>query len=401
MTDMESSAETPSVFLSYASPDRERVLDFYEYLVRQGFDVWLDVKRIRPGQSWDFEIRKALDAASTVVIFISNHSVDRRGYVQREIRIALAKLDEKLIGDIYVIPVRLDEDAVIPSELSRLQVVTGEDAECQEAVAESIRHAIEQRGVQVSRAQEDARVSWTLHKWKDDWDGLPGYSIAYDWYSLRSEHYTNLTQISDMVKGDLAVMAGEWRMIKFSQSPDFYNFGEEREHRQNSWEANSAPPIIQGRVISFHYSVWWYGAKAAHPNFGFCTFCFLLDPVARISSLSQIFESPDEALPIVQNEVRRTLVGPSGQADDEYPLNPEQVESGTRSWSDLNAFTFGKKAVSFSFGAYAVAPYAWGPQSAEVPYDKIVHLMKPEYRSALDLYYSENGDRDQFQEQNI
>jgi hypothetical protein len=385
---MSSQTAAPTVFLSYASQDRERVLEFYDYLASAGFDVWLDVKRIRPGQPWDFEIRKALETASTIVVFISNNSVGKRGYVQKEIRLALNKLDEKVLGDIYVIPVRLDENAPIPPQLSGIHVVTGEDQACKESVAQSIRHAFEQQGIQITKAQEDANISWSLHKYKDEWDGLPGYRIDFDWYALRSDHYSNMSDISDMMKGELIQLAGNWRLVKFSQSPDFYNFGEDRERRQNSWEANSSPPIIQGRVISFEYSVWWYGAKAAHPNFGFMTLCFLIDPVARIDTLERIFASAEEALPIVQSEIRRTLVGPSGEVDKDYPLDAEWVEKGTASWRDLNAFTFGKDAILFSFGAYSVAPYAWGPQSATVAYEKIVHLITPEFRSALDLYYS-------------
>jgi hypothetical protein len=69
----------------------------------------MDYKRVKAGQHWDFEIRRALDKAAIIVVFISNNSIDRRGYVQREIKLALEKAEEKLIGDIYELSLNLGD----------------------------------------------------------------------------------------------------------------------------------------------------------------------------------------------------------------------------------------------------------------------------------------------------
>jgi TIR domain len=53
--------EGHTVFLSYATPDRERVLPYYDWLKQSGLDVWIDCRSIRSGQNWDFEINRALD----------------------------------------------------------------------------------------------------------------------------------------------------------------------------------------------------------------------------------------------------------------------------------------------------------------------------------------------------
>ena len=383
---MEISDQHPSVFLSYASPDRDRVLQFYDHLTSNGFDVWMDAKRLRAGQNWDFEVRKALDAAAVIVVFISKNSVDRRGYVQREIKIALRKLEEKLPDDIYLIPVRLDSDAFIPPQIADLQVVTGEDDSCKNEVTEAVRLSIREQGVQIERSQESSQISWSAHRYSDEWDGLPGYSVLFDWFTLRSPIYSRIIDISEIVKGKLLESGSEWRKVKFDQDPAFHNFGEERSRRQNSWEATCSNPTIAGRVLSFQYAIWWYGAKAAHPNFGFETFNFLLDPPALLS-LVDIFVDAEKAFAVIQKEIRLSMVGPSGEADPEYPLDVEWMERGTSSWEDISAYTFGDKAINFYFGAYAVAPYAWGPQFASVAYDKLAELIKPEFRSALDIYY--------------
>ncbi len=58
-----------SLFISYASPDRDRVIRFYEYLEAGGYNPWMDTRKLKPGQNWDFEIKRAIDKA-TCVLFL-------------------------------------------------------------------------------------------------------------------------------------------------------------------------------------------------------------------------------------------------------------------------------------------------------------------------------------------
>jgi hypothetical protein len=78
--------------------------------------------RIRPGQQWDIEIRKAVRASHTILICLSQRSVSKSGYVQKEIRFALDVADEKPDDVIFLIPVCLD-DCAVPDRLQRFQWV--------------------------------------------------------------------------------------------------------------------------------------------------------------------------------------------------------------------------------------------------------------------------------------
>ena len=98
----------------------------------------MDSKRLKVGQNWDFEIRRELDKAAIIVVFISNNSVDRRGYVQREIKLALSKADEKLPTDIYIIPILLDDDAQIPEQIKHIHCVRASDLNCQACQAATV-----------------------------------------------------------------------------------------------------------------------------------------------------------------------------------------------------------------------------------------------------------------------
>jgi hypothetical protein len=114
--------EKPTIFLSYAREDRARVEQVYESLKAEGFNPWLDIQDIMPGQDWSRVIGQAIRAADCMLVFLSRHSVSKRGYIQREIRAALSLLSELPEGAMFLIPVRLD-DSPAPEPLRHLQYV--------------------------------------------------------------------------------------------------------------------------------------------------------------------------------------------------------------------------------------------------------------------------------------
>lgn len=85
-------------------------------------DPWLDEEKLYPGQDWDLEIEKAVEATNAVVVCLSNNSVSKEGYLQRELRFVLRIADFKPEGAVFVIPVRLDE-CPMPRRLSMWQYV--------------------------------------------------------------------------------------------------------------------------------------------------------------------------------------------------------------------------------------------------------------------------------------
>ena len=109
-----------TVFISYSREDLEQAVQVKKFIVANGFDVWIDVEKILPGQNWRSVIEEALDSVEFVVLCLSKTSVSKRGYVQREIRTALDSLEEMLDSDIYVIPLRLD-DCELPAKLKKYQ----------------------------------------------------------------------------------------------------------------------------------------------------------------------------------------------------------------------------------------------------------------------------------------
>ncbi|MBE0682921.1 MAG: TIR domain-containing protein [Anaerolineales bacterium] len=106
------------VFLCHASGDKPQVRVLYKHLVAEGVDAWLDQEKLLPGQDWRVEIPRAVQEADVVVICLSNKSITKEGYIQKEIKFALDSADEKPDGTIFLIPARI-EDCPVPEKLSR------------------------------------------------------------------------------------------------------------------------------------------------------------------------------------------------------------------------------------------------------------------------------------------
>lgn len=110
------------VFLCHSSNDKPAVRDLYSRLRSDHIDPWLDEQKLLPGQDWNLEITKAVHASDVVLVCLSCGSVNRAGYIQKEIRYALDVADEQPEGTIFIIPLKLEE-CEVPERLRRWQWV--------------------------------------------------------------------------------------------------------------------------------------------------------------------------------------------------------------------------------------------------------------------------------------
>ncbi|MBC7877030.1 MAG: TIR domain-containing protein [Anaerolineales bacterium] len=106
------------VFLCHSSYDKPQIRKLYKRLIDDSIDVWLDEKNLLPGQDWEYEISKAVANSDAIIICLSNNSVSKEGFVQKEIRFALDKAEEKPEGTIFIIPSLL-ESCEVPQRLSK------------------------------------------------------------------------------------------------------------------------------------------------------------------------------------------------------------------------------------------------------------------------------------------
>jgi Leucine-rich repeat (LRR) protein len=106
------------VFLCHSSNDKPQVRKLYRKLMDDDIDVWLDEKNLLPGQDWEFEISTAVAHSDAIIICLSKNSVSKEGFIQKEIRFALEKAEEKPEGTIFIIPALL-ENCEVPQKFSK------------------------------------------------------------------------------------------------------------------------------------------------------------------------------------------------------------------------------------------------------------------------------------------
>ena len=107
-----SSTQAPrllKVFLCHSSEDKSSVRELYHRLIADNIDPWLDEEKLLPGQDWELEIRKAVRSSDSIIVCLSQNSVTKAGYVQKEIKLALDVADEQPEGKIFLIPLKLEE----------------------------------------------------------------------------------------------------------------------------------------------------------------------------------------------------------------------------------------------------------------------------------------------------
>ena len=78
------------VFLCHSSNDKPTVRELYQKLRAETWiEPWLDEEELYPGQDWNMEIEKAVEAADAIIVCLSKGSITKEGYVQRELRTIL------------------------------------------------------------------------------------------------------------------------------------------------------------------------------------------------------------------------------------------------------------------------------------------------------------------------
>jgi hypothetical protein len=100
----------PSVFLSYASQDREAARSLRDALAAAGLEVWYDENELGGGDEWDQKIRRQIRECDYFMPVISAQTEARHeGYFRREWRLAVDRTLDMADGHLFLIPVVIDE----------------------------------------------------------------------------------------------------------------------------------------------------------------------------------------------------------------------------------------------------------------------------------------------------
>src|ERR1700726_1139901 len=118
----------PSVFLSYASEDRQAARLLRDALPGFGLEVWYDESELGGGELWDQKIRKQIRECDYFMPLISAQTEARReGYFRREWRLAVERTLDMADDHPFLLPVVIDatsqSGARVPEKFLSIQWV--------------------------------------------------------------------------------------------------------------------------------------------------------------------------------------------------------------------------------------------------------------------------------------
>jgi outer membrane protein assembly factor BamB len=111
----------PKVFISYAKEDYHFASGLYLELKKKGLDPWMDkppdpyhLNGLLPGHSWKTHIPKKIYSADYAILVLSPSSIRKKGFVQKEYRLALEAASHRTTEALFVIPI-LTEPCELPT----------------------------------------------------------------------------------------------------------------------------------------------------------------------------------------------------------------------------------------------------------------------------------------------
>lgn len=100
----------PSVFISYASDDREAARGLRDALPGFGLEVWYDESDLGGGEAWDQKIRRQIRECDYFMPVISAQTEARlEGYFRREWRLAVERTLDMADDRLFLLPVVIDD----------------------------------------------------------------------------------------------------------------------------------------------------------------------------------------------------------------------------------------------------------------------------------------------------
>ncbi|WPB57678.1 TIR domain-containing protein [Xylophilus sp. GOD-11R] len=372
------------IFLSYASEDRERVRPYFSRLLERGFDPWMDIEKILPGQQWEGAIEKAFREANVIMLFLSPRSVDKRGFVQREANEAIQNLRLKRPDDIYVIPAVL-EPCEIPFQIANvLQYVDLNMPNSWLSVMNSLRIAADQQKILVSTGDAHGPFQVFSAELEEDRDGMPGHDIALNYPRVVSAEYPGLAlQLSAIFAAWAYETASKARSTPWDQdvenyppyqpiSEDGQPAGELRFPKNGRWSSYSIIHASKS-YFSMAFTVSHYFVGAAHSNQHFETANFVIqNGLLFKTALHEFFLVEKDALEVISSVCIARLKKEYWLRVGEAPDNDasEWIAAGCNPSELAHSVPFAahNAGITFFFAPYSVAAFALGSFAVDVDY---------------------------------
>jgi len=358
-----------SVFISYAREDYDRVIPFYYRLSQEGLNVWMDKINILAGEVWDLKIKNAIRNSDFFVLFLSSNSSYKRGYLQKEIKIALDAWQEKLEDDIYFIPIRLDE-CEIPSSLSKFQYIDffgGKTENDFLILLDSLNKGASKLGKQIEKSEFKFRIeSKSIEEGLEK--AIP-YDIAIQYPKILNVDGIKCDEINNSVMEKILETYEEFRKGAIGSMNDTKLVSHSG---FNSLSIDYQVHCLNDTLLSLEFMEASYGAGAAHSNYYIYTMNIDL-PNQEFINYDDLFEDVSKYLSFVSQYCISEL---KKQMEDEDDYSKQIEEGASEDIENFEHFCLTDKHLIIIFNTYQVGPFAWGPRQVLIPYENLGEIIK-------------------------
>lgn len=391
--------EHNKIFISYAKEDIIYAEQFYDFLLNRGYSPWLDKKNLLPGQDWNFMIQEALYKADFIVLLLSNISVNKRGYVQREFRKAVDYCETKLDSDIYIIPVMINE-CDVPFSLQKFQWIKFDDGE----VFEQIQSALE---LQRSKLQLEKSIAL-----QDNNPVIIDYICESELGTRSPKHiyefnyfqFQNTTEESHLELN--TVIKSEVINSLFNVRNNFYKYLDIRP--QNIVEIddwiNTTDSSSFGKFeirlntqdfISFTFFLSEYYTGTMHGMFGTSGNNYIKNPLRKFE-LIDLFDDINNFLVVIRELVHEKLMILAEKSDampeNEATMSEDEINEFKRNSfyvydegleakeENFNNYYFTKDSIVFIYNPYDITAWSEGDHFPEIEFNELKRNFSTEKR---------------------
>jgi hypothetical protein len=368
------------VFISYAKEDYTFAEKLYDFLKDSNFKPWLDKKEILPGQDWNYILRKSLREANYIILLLSHTSVQKRGYVQREFKLALEYYEEKLEDDIYLIPLKID-DCEIPERLNKFQWVEYNSEDCFNLVFSSL---CLQRDKYESfeRKQIASKETFAYQEIKEEFEygNKTKFELIANYIQFTDESIPSLVEVNAMIKGTYI------DFITNSRRNFLEITGEVKDIDGIDWyyELSLTPNMISKSVISINENFYCY-TGGAHGIGVIKGLNLHINPTFSIV-IQDLFEyeDNDKVLNFISNfcylELQKKYNESTETPEEEIQLQTKETlfweGSLLPEWEKYESYFITKTGIEIIFNPYSVSSYAFGIQIVTIPYTELLKVIK-------------------------
>jgi hypothetical protein len=365
------------VFLSYPSERAEEAKEVRDFVRSVNVDCWFDKDNLIAGQDWDRARKLALADADLVLLICATETVSRDGVYQREINEALRSLDDKRLGTIYLLPIRL-ENVALPPEIGRLHYLDKFRPNWRGKLAIALKKAIEERGdgsprkldVAAAISDEGGIVPREISEER------PEGTLQVDW-----PHYTFEGDYWDFVNAEIAsralggLFATRRRLTEWWQKSG------------SDWELHISEFHRKGQLVSLTIGHSEYFAGAAHPNHGIETLN-IFGEEAGVISVAELFDHSPAAISFLTDyvnlDLRRQSIGSEQTLDISHYAE-------TYGWDLYEHFNFNEAGMRLNLTWASGLPHVLGMIEVYLPWEHVGELLTPVARRILLVPPSSTG----------